>query len=131
MKEVCSSFNSRMNAPMNNPMKKLTAALLLAGYAAGTAAADAERIAEGREIAADRNGGNCFSCHMAEGAEMAGNGGPPLMMMQQRYPDREALKAQIADPRVRNPETVMPPYGAHGILTERELELVVDYVHSL
>jgi sulfur-oxidizing protein SoxX len=120
-----------MKSRMHTPMKKLTAAVLLAGCAAGVAAADAERIAEGREIATDRNGGNCFSCHMAKGAEMAGNGGPPLMMMQQRYPDRDALRAQIADPRVRNPETVMPPYGAHGILTERELELVVDYVHSL
>jgi hypothetical protein len=25
----------------------------------------------------------------------------------------------------------MPPYGAHDILTEQELEWVVDYVHSL
>jgi len=99
--------------------------------AAMPATADDEAIAAGREIAADRNRGNCFSCHMAEGADMAGNGGPPLMMMQLRYPDREVLKMQIADPRVRNPNTVMPPYGAHGILTDRELELVVDYVHSL
>jgi sulfur-oxidizing protein SoxX len=94
-------------------------------------AADDAALAEGRAIAEDRNRGNCFSCHMAEGAEMAGNYGPPLMMMQQRYPDRQVLKQQIADPRVRNPNTVMPPYGAHGILTDRELELVVDYVHSL
>jgi len=62
---------------------------------------------------------------------MAGNGGPPLHGMALRYPSREALKAQIADPRTRNPQTVMPPYGAHGILSERELELVVDYVYSL
>ena len=88
-------------------------------------------LKEGREIAADRNRGNCFSCHMASGAEMAGNGGPPLIQMRLRYPEREVLKAQIADPRQRNPETVMPPYGAHGILTERELDLVVDYIHTL
>jgi sulfur-oxidizing protein SoxX len=68
---------------------------------------------------------------MAEGADMAGNGGPPLMMMDMRYPDRDVLKAQIFDPRKRNPGTVMPPYGAHGILTDHELELVVDYIHSL
>lgn len=93
--------------------------------------ADQDSIAAGRAIAEDRNRGNCFSCHMADAAEMAGNYGPPLVMMQQRYPDRQLLRSQIADPRVRNPETVMPPYGAHGILTDRELELVVDYVHSL
>jgi sulfur-oxidizing protein SoxX len=53
------------------------------------------------------------------------------MMMDMRYPDRDVLKAQIFDPRKRNPGTVMPPYGAHGILTDHELELVVDYIHSL
>ncbi|MFK8042631.1 MAG: sulfur oxidation c-type cytochrome SoxX [Congregibacter sp.] len=94
-------------------------------------AADETAIAEGQEIAADRNRGNCYSCHMADGAEMTGNGGPPLMQMQLRFPEREVLKAQIADPRTRNPNTVMPPYGAHGILSERELDLVVDYIHSL
>lgn len=88
-------------------------------------------VADGREIAADRNRGNCFSCHRAEGAEMAGNIGPPLVKMQLRFPDRQALKTQIADPRLKNPATVMPPYGAHGILTNMELEHVVDYVHSL
>ena len=51
--------------------------------------------------------------------------------MKQRYPDRDVLLAQIADPRVRNPNTIMPPYGAHGILTEQELSLVVDYLLSL
>ncbi|EED32281.1 sulfur oxidation protein SoxX [gamma proteobacterium NOR5-3] len=106
-------------------------ALVLTLAAITTQAAESDSIAEGREIAADRNRGNCYSCHMADGAQMTGNGGPPLMQMQMRFPDREVLKAQIADPRVRNPNTVMPPYGAHGILTARELELVVDYIHSL
>lgn len=112
------------------PVSRWTVAgLLMAGGAAQ--AVDDEALAEGKAIATDRNGGNCFSCHMAEGAEMAGNGGPPLIQMGMRYPERSALKAQIFDPRVRNPNTVMPPYGAHGILTDRELELVVDYIHSL
>lgn len=106
-------------------------AVLAAALAIPAGATDAQDLAAGKAIASDRNGGNCFSCHMAEGAEMAGNGGPPLIQMAMRYPDRAALKAQIADPRERNPNTVMPPYGAHGILTDRELELVVDYIHSL
>jgi sulfur-oxidizing protein SoxX len=61
---------------------------------------------------------------MVQGAELAGNAGPPLMMMKQRYPDRDVLLAQIADPRGRNPNTIMPPY-------EQELSLVVDYLLSL
>jgi sulfur-oxidizing protein SoxX len=119
-----------MYAQQLRPMRTLSA-LVLTLAAITTQAAESDSIAEGREIAADRNRGNCYSCHMADGAQMTGNGGPPLMQMQMRFPDREVLKAQIADPRVRNPNTVMPPYGAHGILTARELELVVDYIHSL
>lgn len=105
--------------------------LPLLGAALPAGAVDEAALAEGREIASDRNRGNCFSCHMAAEAEMPGNGGPPLMQMKMRFPDREDLKAQIWDPRRRNPDTVMPPYGAHSILSERELELVVDYIHSL
>lgn len=119
-----------MSAQRLHPTRYLSV-LTLAFAAITTQADESSAITEGREIAADRNRGNCYSCHMADGAEMTGNGGPPLMQMQMRFPDREVLKAQIADPRVRNPNTVMPPYGAHGILTPRELELVVDYIHSL
>ncbi|MEY3006679.1 MAG: sulfur oxidation c-type cytochrome SoxX, partial [Pseudomonadota bacterium] len=90
-----------------------------------------ERITKGLALAEDRNAGNCFACHGAEGAELPGNSGPPFIMMKMRFPDREVLKAQIADPRVRNPNTNMPPYGAHYILTDQELDWVVDYVHSL
>lgn len=106
-------------------------ALIVLVAQAGVAHADNAALDEGRAIAADRNRGNCFSCHAVAGAEMAGNAGPPLMQMQQRFPDRSSLKAQIADPRTRNPETVMPPYGAHGILTERELNLLVDFLLTL
>ena len=118
-----------MQSALGSQCSPLFVSALLLLAPAMTSAADA--IREGREIAADRNRGNCFSCHGAAGAEMAGNGGPPLMQMKLRYPERDVLKAQIADPRQRNPNTVMPPYGAHGILTDRELELVVDYIHSL
>ena len=90
-----------------------------------------QRIAKGLALTEDRNAGNCFACHGAEGAELPGNSGPPFIMMKMRFPDREVLKAQIADPRVRNPNTNMPPYGAHYILTDQELDWVVDYVHSL
>ena len=107
--------------------------LLLLGTHA-TASADAaldQSIERGRAIAADRNAGNCYSCHVVAGVELPGNSGPPLVGMSARYPERAALKAQIADARVRNPETPMPPYGAHYILTDAELESWVDYVQSL
>lgn len=90
-----------------------------------------EAIEAGRAIAADRKLGNCYTCHQVVGADLPGNVAPPLVFMSMRYPNREALRAQIADARVRNPDTVMPPYGAYGILTEQELDLLVDYVFSL
>ena len=106
-----------------------TGSLLIAS--AAIAEVSPEAIAAGRVVAADRKLGNCYTCHQVEGAELAGNVAPPLVFMTMRYPNREALRAQIADPRVRNPDTIMPPYGAYGILTEQELDQLTDYIFSL
>ena len=111
---------------------RCAAALALLVSAAGALAApSAEDIAAGKALAGDRNNGNCFACHQVEGAELAGNIGPPLVAMKMRFPERQVLYDQVADPRLRNPNTVMPPYGAHGILSERELNLVIDYLLTL
>jgi len=53
------------------------------------------------------------------------------MYMQQRYPERSELRAQVWDATVRNPDTMMPPFGRHLILSEDEIDLIVDYIHSL
>ena len=90
-----------------------------------------ERINQGRSIAYDRSAGNCLSCHLILGSELPGNVGPPLMQMKLRYPERSALISQISDASLKNPNTVMPPYGRHNILTDDEIELVVDFVHSI
>jgi sulfur-oxidizing protein SoxX len=117
---------------MNRNSLRLASALsLLVLGSVALAAPDAEDIAAGKALAGDRNSGNCFACHQVEGAELAGNIGPPLIAMKMRFPEREVLYQQVADPRVRNPNTVMPPYGAHGILSERELNLVIDYLLTL
>ena len=67
---------------------------------------------------------------MEEG-ELPGNAGPPLVMMKVRFPEKSVLKQQIWDATIRNPKTIMPPFGRHGILTEKEIDAVVDYVYSL
>jgi L-cysteine S-thiosulfotransferase len=108
-----------------------SALALLALGSAALAEPSAEDIAAGKALAGDRQNGNCFACHQVEGAELAGNIGPPLIAMKMRFPEREVLYQQVADPRLRNPNTVMPPYGAHGILSERELNLVIDYLLTL
>jgi len=90
-----------------------------------------ERLAAGKQLAMARNKGNCLACHAIADGELPGNIGPPLIYMQQRFPDRAQLRAQIADPTVRNPNTVMPPFGRHRILSEDEIDLIVDYIHTL
>lgn len=106
--------------------------VLLAALATGQAHAQAPGDLErGRAIAFDRNAGNCLSCHMMGDGELPGNSGPPLLQMGLRFPDRDVLRAQIWDATVRNPASVMPPYGRNLILTEEEIDLVVDYVLSL
>lgn len=104
---------------------------LFAETEAAEDAALAERIKQGQAIAYDRSAGNCLSCHLVLGAELPGNIGPPLIQMKARYPDRATLISQISDAAKRNPNTVMPPYGRHNILTNKEIELVVDFVHSI
>ena len=85
----------------------------------------------GQQIAFDRNAGNCLACHIIAGGELPGLIGPPLMQMKLRFPDRAILRAQIWDAASKNPDTVMPPYGRHRILTEAQVDLVVDFIHSL
>jgi sulfur-oxidizing protein SoxX len=51
--------------------------------------------------------------------------------MQARFPDKARLRAQIWDPTISNPNSIMPPFGLHGILSEDEIDKVVEFVHSL
>lgn len=89
------------------------------------------RIEEGKAIAFDRSKGNCLACHQMAGGELMGNYGPPLIYMKARYPDRDALREQIWDAAIKNPHTRMPPFGRNRILTEREIDLVTDFILTL
>lgn len=88
----------------------------------------------GREIAHGPEKGNCLACHKMPAdpeAETLATLGPTLEKIKQRYPDRAKLRAQIWDARKKNPATIMPPYGAHRILTEEEIDQVVEYIYGL
>jgi L-cysteine S-thiosulfotransferase len=87
----------------------------------------------GREIAHDVFRGNCLACHQIpgdRGAVSLADIGPVLSHMRQRFPNRAMLRAQIWDSTVRNPLTVMPPFGRHKVLTEEEIDAVVDYIYQ-
>ncbi len=94
-------------------------------------AADAADIAKGKQLAFDRKKGNCLACHQIEGGTLAGNIGPPLVAMKARFPDYDKMKAQIADPRISNPNTIMMPFGPHKVLSAKEIELVSQFIYTL
>ena len=90
-----------------------------------------QRVEAGKAIAFNRRKGNCLACHMMGDGQLPGNVGPPMVAMKARFPDRDTLVAQIWDATIKNPYSVMPPFGSHGILSKKEIQLVVDYLYSL
>jgi L-cysteine S-thiosulfotransferase len=110
----------------------LVASLGLASL--GFAAEGVAEQADGRTLSFDNKKGNCLACHAIPGepkAEAAGNIGPPLVNMKERYPDRAKLRSKIWDATVANPKSSMPPFGRNKILTEQEIDLVTDYIQGL
>jgi len=94
-------------------------------------AADASVVEQGKQIAFDRKKGNCLACHQIEGGALPGNIGPPLVAMKARFPDKAKLRAQIWDSTKNNPNSMMPPFGRHEILTEGEIDKVVEFIYTL
>ena len=108
-----------------------TLALLIGAFASvGTAQAQSA-VDEGRNLAFDRGKGNCLTCHVIKGGDLPGTIGPELVDIKGKYPKREDLVAIITDETLRNPLTVMPPFGRNRILTEKEINAVVDFLQTL
>jgi len=94
-------------------------------------AAEANMVEEGKKVAYNRKKGNCLACHKIKGGNLPGNIGPELVNMKARYPDKAALRAKIWDATVTNPTTIMPPFGKHKIVSEKELDKIVEYIYTL
>ncbi|GAA0784309.1 hypothetical protein GCM10009109_02410 [Marinobacterium sediminicola] len=86
----------------------------------------------GRDIYHDKSRGNCISCHNISDpvTNLPGNQGPMMIAMKQRYPDRRKLRAQVWDATAANPLSIMPPVGKHWILSEDEIDAVVEYIYQ-
>ncbi len=67
---------------------------------------------------------------MMEEGQLPGNIAPPLVAVKARF-SKKKLRAQIWDATVSNSETAMPPFGRHKILSESEIDKVVEYVWGL
>jgi sulfur-oxidizing protein SoxX len=109
----------------------LASTLFMGNVAPAFAAEEETPIQQGKKIVFDNKKGNCLACHKIDDGAMPGDMGPPLMSMKDRFPNKADLRKQIWDPTVRNPETPMPPFGRHKILSEAEIDNVVEYIHSL
>jgi sulfur-oxidizing protein SoxA len=99
---------------------------------AGPIAGDAEK---GAKLVADRNrGGSCLACHVmgqAGNADQPGNVGPDLSEIGNAGLSDEQLFNFIYDARVYNADTVMPPWGSHGVFTDAEINDMVAFLKTL
>jgi sulfur-oxidizing protein SoxX len=113
------------------PIPTLALALIIGVLASASAAQAQSAVSEGQKIAFDRSKGNCLTCHDIKGGVLPGSIGPALKDLKSKYPDRNELVAIVTDETKRNPQTVMPPFGRNRILTEQEIEAVVDFLQTL
>lgn len=97
-----------------------------------------DKITKGGCVATDRKKGNCMACHRFAGLEstrlQAGNIAPPLVAVKQSWANRggkEGLRKQVWDATTVNPNSSMPPFGRHKILSDSEIDKIVEFLWTL
>ena len=121
-------WNDALTAFFRTPVLFILLAIA-AGLASPARAQSA--VAEGQKLAFDRGKGNCLTCHLIKGGDLPGTIGPELKDIKSKYPDRNELTAILFDETKRNPQTMMPPFGRNRILTEQEINAIVDFLQTL
>jgi len=109
----------------------LTGSLALLSVPSLSLAAETSVVDQGKTVSFDRKKGNCLACHQMAGGKLAGNIGPPLVAMKARFPDKAKLRAQIWDASKINPSSIMPPFGRQKILSESEIDKIVEFIYTL
>lgn len=109
------------------------ASLLLASLAAALPLFAAAQPAPPPEFVQPAKG-HCIACHqLPEGAGPATRAdlGPRLEGDRMRALGRAGIRRALEDPTRDNPDTVMPPFGRHRILTAAEIDRLVEFLHAL
>lgn len=117
-----------------NPIKsRLKLALLLSCFISvtGLQAQDNNHQGKGKSLAFDKKRGNCLACHAIDDGENIAALGPPLENLQLRFSNKSALKTYIWDASSKKPNTIMPAFGKQKILSDKEIELIVNYLWRL
>ncbi|MEK7990982.1 MAG: sulfur oxidation c-type cytochrome SoxA [Thiotrichaceae bacterium] len=88
--------------------------------------------AKGKALVSDRKrGGSCYACHILPDAALPGNVGINISTVGVWGRDDEYLFNYIYDPRMFNPSTVMPPWGAHELFSKEEIKHIVAYLKTM
>lgn len=123
---------------LKTKMKQLLTALAIStamvSAPLATQAADkgASNLEAGKKLAFSRSKGNCLACHMVPGGNLPGNIGPALIAMKLRYPDKQKLYDKVwGTPDTQVPDSMMPPFGQNGILSDDEIQKIVDFIYTL
>jgi sulfur-oxidizing protein SoxX len=93
-----------------------------------------DAVTKGGCIVADRRKGVCINCHQIAGAAQAGDVATRLENVAARFAGEDGkkrLRDQIYDARKANPNTVMPPFGPHAMLSNDEIDQVVEFLLTL
>jgi len=122
---------TRGNRVLTHLSSLLLLTLMIGVIVPPTAVRAQSNAAEGRILAFNRAKGNCLSCHEIKGGDLPGTIGPALKDIKNKYPDRSDLTAILTDEPLRNPQTAMPPFGRNHILTEQEIDAIVDFLRTL
>jgi sulfur-oxidizing protein SoxX len=122
-------------------MRKSTQFMLAAGFlgfmlSTSIYAQEAAKPAEpdGKDLAFNNKKGNCLACHLMPGVPGAVTNatiGPPLVAMKARFPDKVKLRDQVWDATKANPASSMPPFGKHQILSDKEIDKIVDFIYGI
>lgn len=87
--------------------------------------------ARGRTVAFTFELGNCLACHIIADGDAPGNIGPELKSLPSRFKNKVQLRQFIWDATQFNPNTSMPPFGKNKILSEDDINHLVDYLWEL
>ncbi|MBE9515693.1 MAG: sulfur oxidation c-type cytochrome SoxX [Proteobacteria bacterium] len=115
-----------------------------AAYAVGempskkVCASTTDTVVKGGCVMTDRKKGNCMACHRFAGLEktrlQAGNIAPPLVAIKQNWSGKggkSGLRKQVSDSTASNPNSSMPPFGRHKILSNSEIDQIVEFLWTL
>jgi len=110
----------------------ITTAMVSVPTVSNAAGKNASDIEQGKELAFSRSKGNCLACHAIPGGNLPGNIGPALIAMKLRFPEKSDLFDKIwGKPDKSMPYSMMPQFGHNGVLTDAEINKIVDFLYQL